>query len=231
MDGVPFHLAGIGAGASVREACRAGPAWPVPAGRAVCSGEARGGLGLHPELPVGASGQRPYHRDPAVRAVRHPRRAGAARPCGRLSVRGPDVGAPRAQLPAPVRAARPDRCRSADHRLAVHDLARRLPARRDRLRIFMRQQARATSMARRRCYQCRRPGHGLRRDPAHHRGPRTAPGHHARRRLYAGAADRHRRGLVAEPRGAAHPVAAARHIRCSTCGSWWSCRPGCSRSA
>ena len=142
---------------------------PVPAGRAVCPGEARRGLGLHPELPVGASGQRPDHRDPAVRAVRHPRLAGAARSRGRLSVRGPHVGAPRAQLPAPVRAGRPDRCRTADHRLAVHDLARRLPARRDRLRIVARRRARATSRLAVAVTCAIVLAVGLRRGPAHHR--------------------------------------------------------------
>ena len=31
-------------------------------------------------------------------------------------------------------------------------------------------------------------------------------------------------------RGAARAVGAASLIRCSTCGSWWSCRRGCSTS-
>ena len=55
--------------------------------------------------------------------------------------------------------------------------------------------------------------------------------HHARRRLHAGAADRHRHGLDAEPGGAARCCGSGAHIQCSTSGSWWSCRLGCSTSA
>ena len=95
---------------------------------------ARDVVALHPDLRIGARRQRPDHGGPAVRPVQLPALAGAARAGERLPVHRRHDGRPHAHVPRPVRAWRPARRRAPEHRLAVHVLARRLPALRDRLR-------------------------------------------------------------------------------------------------
>ena len=84
------------------------------------------GAGLRGELPVGARGQRHHHRGSAAVAVRRAAQPRAAAAVDRLSVHGGRRGDPRPHLPRAVRPDRIVRCRPADHRLALHDLARRL---------------------------------------------------------------------------------------------------------
>ena len=191
----------------------------VPAGRAIRPGEAGRGLGFHPELPVGVAGQRPDHRGAAVRAVRHPWLARSPGARGgylftALMAVPHALSFPRLFAPDGLIGAGPQTTAwlymiwHAGFPLAVIGYA------------LLRDREGACGVL------AGRPGArcvlvlavGLWRGPARHVGPRPAAGHHARRRLHADAAYRHRRRLVAEPGGAAHPLEAARHSRCSMSG-------------
>ena len=101
--------------------------------RALCRHAACPDSGFRCELPIRARGQRSDHRRPAVFAVRYLAVAGAAAACERLSVHRGRGDRARPDLSRPVRAGRAVQCRFADHRLALHGLARRISARGARL--------------------------------------------------------------------------------------------------
>ncbi len=96
--------------------------------RAVCRRAAHPGPGLRCELSVRPGHQRPDHRRPAVFAVRDFPLAGAAAAGERIFVHGHGGHRSRPDLSRPVRPRRAARRRNADHRLALHGLARRISA-------------------------------------------------------------------------------------------------------
>ena len=173
---------------------------------------------LHSDLSVRARHQRPDHRGPALRAVRPAAFARAVVARGRISLHGRDGGRAHADVPGPVRARRAARRRPAKHRLALHVLARRLPAHGDRLRADERPQRRhgrcgAADGTRHRAEHRRGRGRSRGADLARDRGRRGASPDHARPRLYARADRRRVDGVAAEPRGARGAVAAPPALR------------------
>ena len=99
---------------------------PVRMRGAVCRQATHAGAGIRRELPVRARGQRPDHRGPAVFSIRDPAVAGLAAAGKRLSVHRRRGARPRRDLSGPVCTGRLARRRPTDHRLALHDLARRV---------------------------------------------------------------------------------------------------------
>ncbi len=186
--------------------------------RAACPG-----MGLHPRLPVGAGAERPHHGCAALCAVPDPALARAARAGGRLSVHGAYRRRARADLSGPVRAGWSPGCRTADDGLALHVLARRLPARRHLL--CARQEHAARSLAwgggRHRGEHCGRPRRPPRRDADRHRRACGAASHHARQQLHAGHDRRRLLRMGLQRRGARRAVVAPPAFGARRLGSWW----------
>ena len=140
----------------------------------------------------------------------------------RIFVHGHGGDRPRPQLSRPVRARRAARRGNADHRLALHGLARRISAAGPRLCAVegKRQRAEGTGFDRcgNRCeHRC-----GQRRDGrvhlARHRPARPAADPSERRPLHARHAGGGLDGMVPQPRRAGGAVARAGRTPCSTSG-------------
>jgi len=166
----PFDLAGH----AERPHCGVGDRrylrGPVRAGCPVCGYAADTGAGLRGQLSVGPRRQRHHHRGSAPVAIcgaADPRTAAAV---DRIFVHGGGGGNPRPHLPGSVRADRTAGRQHTDHGLALHGLARRVPAIRAGLWVAegrqRRQQGRGTDRAFDRA-----------RHPRRHRGDRSpSPG-------------------------------------------------------
>ena len=184
-------------------------------------------FGLRSQLSVGARDQRPDHRHPALRPVPHVPVARPAAAGRRLPVHRPDGDRAWADLSRTVRADRAARRRTADDRLALHVLARRISADGHRLcGIQARRRAGRRDASVGRDRRERRRGRRRGRRARADRDPRAgrAAADHAGQCLYAGddrcrlvdlgAQSRRARGpLVSPPAFGARPLAHGRDVR------------------
>jgi hypothetical protein len=181
------------------------------------------GLGLHAGLWVGAGRQRSGHRGDAVRAVSLRALEGRAGAGHRLRLHGVGDHCSRPQLPGGVCADRVAGRRAAEHGVALHVLARRLPRVCGGVCIVSRRPARNHVVPNtRRLGHWRCSGGGGRRSDrvhaGHHRGAREPACRHPEQPLYAGDDLRRHDRVAGEPGRAGLAVQAPRRIRCSTCG-------------
>jgi len=178
---------------------------PGPAGK----GAAPAVVCIHPDLSIRAGDQRSDHGGLPVRSVQHLPVPGAALARLRLPVHRGHGRDSYADLPGPVLADRPAGRGSADHGMALHVLARRLPAHGHCLRAAPGPGTFGDARLHRRSLE-RRGGsrRGGRACGRRHDRSRRPPRHHGGQPLHAGDDLRRVEHLAPEPRGARGAVAA-----------------------
>ena len=148
---------------------------------AVCDSETPRAMGLHPKRSINACGEWHDYHAYAVRPIFRAALAGTVASCSWLSVFSLDVSNLCADLSPPVRAHWAARCRTADNRVALHNLACRFPAGGDRLYTAARARTDPASSVGDRRGQHWHPGSCLRRHITRDCRPCAAPCHYERR--------------------------------------------------